>query len=120
MSPEIGDASFSRSVFTFDQTNGRLVSLNTSAKTLLIELEIDGAGPLTLASVERHLAASGRAMATSAPQAEAHGGTKELHRACRRRDGTTMKMSRIWSPASNTVLIVEIVREEVQNQRRIA
>jgi hypothetical protein len=103
---ETGDNDVSLSVFMFSQTNGRLMSLNTTAKTLLIELQVDGKEPLTLASVERHITTGGEVTSATLPT-ETGGGTKELYRACRRQDGTMLKMSRIWSPDSNTVLVVE-------------
>lgn len=107
---DIADASLS--VFMFNQMNGRLMSLNAMAKSLLIELQIDGKEPLTLASVERYITAGGE-VTSALPPAETDGGTKELYRACRRHDGTTMKMSRIWSPDSNTVLVVEVTKADV-------
>ncbi len=110
---------FSPSVFTFSQADGRLMSLNTTAKRLLSDLDIDDKGQLTLALVERLLTAGGQVTISSAQPDEASGGTKELHRTCQRSDGATMKISRIWSPASSTVLIVDVVEaEEVVPLRR--
>ena len=102
----------SPAVFTFDQSNGKLTSLNAAAQELLAELELSAESGLSLALIERRATARGQLVATAPGLAVADGETRELRRTCLLEDGRTLHLTRIWSTLSSTVLLVEIVEED--------
>ena len=106
------------SVFAFDPDTGRLVSHNDSAAILLAMLELPEPEQVTLSAVERRLAQSGHVEPVSGP-VESDQPQYELRKVCRRPDGTVLKLSRIWGPGANTILIIEDCTLPVQSERRM-
>lgn len=105
-------------VFAFDPDTGRLVSYNDSAATLLAMLELPEPELATLSAVEKRLARSGRVEAVHEP-ANSVQPQYELRKVCKRPDGTVLKLSRIWGPGANTILIIEDCTLLVQSERRM-
>lgn len=102
----------SPSVFTFDRTNGKLMTLNANARDLLAMLGLEKNAPLTLALLERQIAGRGEMLESRSIAAEEEGGTQELKRTYRLADGMTLHLSRLWSHSPITTLLVEVVRED--------
>lgn len=102
----------SPSVFTFDRTNGKLMTLNANARDLLAMLGLEKNAQLTLALLERQIAGRGEMLESRSIAAEEEGGTQELKRTYRLADGMTLHLSRLWSHSPITTLLVEVVRED--------
>lgn len=104
-------------VFLFEPTMGQPVSLNNSASRLLHFLALSEAPRITLAAIERGLAADARISTISAASGPIDGVQSELRRECRRADGCIYVLTRVWAPGSNTILTVEDVTARVVEMR---
>jgi PAS domain S-box-containing protein len=104
-------------VFVFESVTGRPVSMNAGAAALLGNLGFTGPDRCTLAQIERKLAA-GSTMRTE-PFAKFSSVSCELRHQYRRPDGTTLAISRIGTPDTNTTLIVEDITHKMQESRRL-
>jgi len=104
-------------VFLFEPTLGRPVSFNSSAARLLDFLALSQAPRITLAAIERGLAADARISMLSSTSAPAGDIQSELRRECRCTDGRVYVVTRVWSPGSNTILTVEDVTDRVVEAR---
>lgn len=109
----------SPAVFVFDPATGLLVSRSASAAELLGKLCGLPANSATLSTVERSLTAGGRIVTMPNDTPEGRDTNHELRRLCYRPDGSELALTRVWSPGTNTILIVSDITQPSRECRRI-